>query len=185
MREQKCAAKVVVNRSIAMPPLRVALTATAPAPRRSSRGTLSRHGTSAFDRRPAKRRGISRSRASVRSTALKASRSPFCPRARKSRRAVRLGCPSCGGHRKYRQARQAHPKALRLAPPLQVRVAVFARVTHTVALTNIHAFSSRSAIAALHARPKVPLLSQVPNPPIERTFQRPLRALWPAAHVKR
>ena len=24
-----------------------------------------------------------------------------------------------------------------------------------------------------------------PNPSIERTFQRPLRALWPAAHVKR
>ena len=23
------------------------------------------------------------------------------------------------------------------------------------------------------------------NPSIERTFQRPLRALWPAAHVKR
>ena len=23
-----------------------------------------------------------------------------------------------------------------------------------------------------------------PNPFIERTFQRPLRALWPAAHVK-
>jgi hypothetical protein len=26
---------------------------------------------------------------------------------------------------------------------------------------------------------------QRPNPSIERTFQRPLRALWPAAHVKR
>ena len=24
-----------------------------------------------------------------------------------------------------------------------------------------------------------------PNPSIERTFQRPLRALWPAAHVER
>ena len=24
-----------------------------------------------------------------------------------------------------------------------------------------------------------------PNPSIERTFQRPLRALWPASHVKR
>ena len=26
---------------------------------------------------------------------------------------------------------------------------------------------------------------QAPNPSIERTFQRPLRALWPAAHVER
>ena len=28
-------------------------------------------------------------------------------------------------------------------------------------------------------------LSQASNPSIERTFQRPLRALWPAAHVER
>ena len=28
-------------------------------------------------------------------------------------------------------------------------------------------------------------LQQAPNPSIERTFQRPLRALWPAAHVER
>jgi hypothetical protein len=28
-------------------------------------------------------------------------------------------------------------------------------------------------------------LRQTPNPSIERTFQRPLRALWPAAHVER
>ena len=28
-------------------------------------------------------------------------------------------------------------------------------------------------------------LRQEPNPSIERTFQRPLRALWPAAHVER
>ena len=27
--------------------------------------------------------------------------------------------------------------------------------------------------------------SVAPNPSIERTFQRPLRALWPAAHVER
>ena len=27
--------------------------------------------------------------------------------------------------------------------------------------------------------------SAKPNPSIERTFQRPLRALWPAAHVER
>ena len=27
--------------------------------------------------------------------------------------------------------------------------------------------------------------AQAPNPSIERTFQRPLRALWPAAHVER
>jgi len=29
------------------------------------------------------------------------------------------------------------------------------------------------------------LLEEASNPSIERTFQRPLRALWPAAHVKR
>ena len=29
------------------------------------------------------------------------------------------------------------------------------------------------------------VLGMTPNPSIERTFQRPLRALWPAAHVER
>jgi len=29
------------------------------------------------------------------------------------------------------------------------------------------------------------LFQQAPNPSIERTLQRPLRALWPAAHVER
>ena len=33
------------------------------------------------------------------------------------------------------------------------------------------------ALAAIRA--------QASNPSIERTFQRPLRALWPAAHVER
>ena len=34
-------------------------------------------------------------------------------------------------------------------------------------------------------RNTVRLSNQEPNPSIERTFQRPLRALWPAAHVER
>ena len=34
-------------------------------------------------------------------------------------------------------------------------------------------------------QPFEPLLLQAPNHSIERTFQRPLRALWPAAHVER
>jgi len=32
---------------------------------------------------------------------------------------------------------------------------------------------------------KAHLVSVSSNPSIERTFQRPLRALWPAAHVER
>ena len=37
----------------------------------------------------------------------------------------------------------------------------------------------------LVASRKLPSERVRPNPSIERTFQRPLRALWPAAHVKR
>ena len=33
--------------------------------------------------------------------------------------------------------------------------------------------------------PVVRLIAEASNPSIERTFQRALRALWPAAHVER
>ena len=52
---------------------------------------------------------------------------------------------------------------------------------------------SRSQWCRLHRPSRVVVASAIhgfrqparPNPSIERTFQRPLRALWPAAHVKR
>jgi hypothetical protein len=45
---------------------------------------------------------------------------------------------------------------------------------------------SFAIVAAHRANSGSALLPSVsPNPSIERTFQRPLRALWPAAHVER
>ena len=54
---------------------------------------------------------------------------------------------------------------------------------------HFHA-TTRSVLAASarngHVRGKyTPMFQQAPNPSIERTCQRPLRALWPAAHVER
>jgi len=40
-------------------------------------------------------------------------------------------------------------------------------------------------MARLQARVQRLLERTAPNPSIERTSQRPLRALWPAAHVER
>ncbi len=58
-----------------------------------------------------------------------------------------------------------------------------ASVMHCPACTRRASFASEQNA---HMRGKYgAFLRQAPNPSIERTFQRPLRALWPAAHVKR
>ena len=49
-------------------------------------------------------------------------------------------------------------------------------------LTTVGRWVSKSSSQSVKTRPPNPVWS---NPSIERTFQRPLRALWPAAHVKR
>ena len=40
-------------------------------------------------------------------------------------------------------------------------------------------------LVAQHAAAVVSIFAVAPNPSIERTFQRLLRALWAAAHVER
>ena len=55
--------------------------------------------------------------------------------------------------------------------------------------THCHTITRPTLVASEHnghVRGKFgAFLRQEPNPSIERTFQRPLRALWPAAHVER
>ena len=48
-------------------------------------------------------------------------------------------------------------------------------------------YARAASVGALSAHPRrhAGFELQASNPSIERTFQRPLRALWPAAHVER
>jgi len=57
-----------------------------------------------------------------------------------------------------------------------------------LARTNEHEYKGiRIVVAAIETLRKAARAynSKASNPSIERTFQRPLRALWPAAHVER
>jgi len=77
---------------------------------------------------------------------------------------------------------QAQVQAAQFVPHAALRstAAPSLRVVRAPASTPAHVASRRSGCQnASHASP------QASNPSIERTFQRPLRALWPAAHVKR
>jgi len=117
------------------------------------------------------------------------------PRSRFKAPFVRLGCPSFGGHRTCGQARAPVEGTIhaRLARPMQLRVAAYRRIPHTVALMSMHALSSRVGIALLHAGPYRSLLNQGSNPSVERTSNggprlfAPERSATPlaAAHLKR
>ena len=50
---------------------------------------------------------------------------------------------------------------------------------------SFQAEKSMRGLLSAHVGTFVRGTAQASNPSIERTFQRPLRALWPAAHVER
>ena len=74
--------------------------------------------------------------------------------------------------------------------PCQSSSGVASFVVHRANSSNEYVPSSvvaRTILRVAAASVSVLLRAQAPapNPSIERTFQRPLRALWPAAHVER
>ena len=88
-------------------------------------------------------------------------------------------------------SRQPRPcaKTQRLrSSPANAGVGASAHARHASA-THCHATTRPAFVASegnSHARGKyTPLFQQAPNPSIERTSQRPLRALWSTAHVER
>ena len=73
----------------------------------------------------------------------------------------------------------------RPARQVQLRVAAFVRVAHTVAHMNARTETNGYATVSTHARPTHMLFNQRPNPSIEGTSNIRLRLLSAAPHVKR
>ena len=73
----------------------------------------------------------------------------------------------------------------RPAQQMQLRVAAFVRVAHTVAHMNARTETNGYGTVSTHARPTHMLFNQRPNPSIEGTSNSQLRCLSAAPHVKR
>ena len=73
----------------------------------------------------------------------------------------------------------------RPAQQMQLRVAAFVRVAHTVAHMNARTETNGHGTVSTHARPTHMLFNQRPNPSIEGTSNSQLRCLSAAPHVKR
>ncbi len=169
MREEQCSVEAAVNRSIANAPRQVALIATTSgASCRAPRNAALCHSHSGCyrvgrpraeavsllqPRRPAQTHGLS-----SRSPARAPTRSSFAWGVR----------PSAATARVVRHERPVEATTHGcLARPMQLRVAAFRRLTHTVALMSMHVWSSRVGIALLHAGPHRALVNQRSNPSIE------------------
>ena len=73
----------------------------------------------------------------------------------------------------------------RPAQQMQLRVAAFVRVAHTVAHMNARTDTNGYGTVSTHARPTHMLFNQRPNPSIDGTSNSQLRCLSAAPHVKR
>gem|GEM_PF-3567877 len=115
------------------------------------------------------------------SSTVKRERRSLVPREPAVARTVFAGCPSFGGQLTARFARTGGScgascvrSSSRRRSPARSRVET--HVSSSVCAPALEAAASHAAVL---------LFRQWPNPSIERTFQRPLRALCAAAHVER
>jgi len=174
VREEKCSAKVTVNRSDCT--------------RSVSRQMRGQRRFSANGLRSRKARALRAAiRASESQLSLSAGGQSEFERGGRPSAYVREIQGRCGGHRTYRQARRSLEGTThgRPARQMQLRVAAFLRVTHTVASMNARTKTNGHGTVSTHARPTHMLFNQRPNPSIEGTSNSQLRCLSAAPHVKR